>query len=108
MFKIFSHRQTAAPVVSEMADPITAREDFTIFDVDKLTVAQILSTLRLDTIDFATANDLTWAASDFVIRNVPVRVKLTENLDTIYIFDGETFFNSRAAAHYIENQPVQF
>ncbi|SRR5258705_6612508 len=108
MFKINFYHQTAAAEVPALPAGIITREDFTLFNVDKMTVAQILSTLRLDTIDFVTNNQLTWGASDFVVRGVPVRVKLTESYDVVYIFDGETVFTSKDAAAHIEQQVVQF
>lgn len=104
MFKLNFHRQTA-PAAEETAAPaeIIVREDFTLFNVDQMTVSQILQTLRADTIEFVEDNRLTWGASDFNVRGVDVRVKLTENWDVIYIFDGQTFFNSHDASKFIES-----
>lgn len=108
MFKLNFFHQIAAAEETAAPAEIIVREDFTLFNVDQMTVVQLLQTLRADTIDFAEDNRLTWAASDFVVRNVPVRVKLTENWDVIYVFDGETIFNTKDAAAFIEQQAVQF
>lgn len=107
MFKINFSRQTAPAAEEPAALPeILVREDFTLI-VDDLTVTQILQTLRADTIDFVEDNRLAWGASDFNVRGVDVRVKLTENWDVVYIFDGATMFNTKDAAAYIEAQ-MQF
>lgn len=108
MFKLNFHRQIApAAETPALPEQVIVREDFTM-NIDGLTVKQLLQTLRADTIDFVEDNRLTWGASDFVIRNVPLRVKLTEAWDVIYIFDGKTFFNTQDAAAFIEQQVVQF
>lgn len=108
MFKLnFFHQIAAVEETPAPAAKIIVREDFTI-NVDGLTVTQLLQTLRADTIDFAEDNRLTWAASDFVIMGVPLRVKLTQNWDIIYVFDGETFFNIKDTAAFIQTQAVQF
>jgi hypothetical protein len=108
MFKLNFFHQIAAAEETAAPAEIIVREDFTLFNVDQMTVIQLLQTLRADTIDFAEDNRLTWAASDFVIKGVPLRVKLTENHDVIYIFDGETIFTSKDAAAFIQTQAVQF
>lgn len=105
MFKINFHRQTAPAAETVSVDPITAREDFTI-NVDGKTIQELLITLRLDTIDFAEDNNLTWAASDFNIRGVDVRVKMTEARDIVYIFDGAIQFNTKDAAAFIQANEV--
>jgi len=108
MFKLNFFHQIATAEETVVPAETIVREDFTIYNVDQMTVTQLLQTLRADTISFVEDNRLTWGASDFVIQNIPLRVKLTENWDVIYIFDGETFFNSKDAAAFIQTQAVQF
>lgn len=103
--KLFVSHQKA---VEETASIPVVREDFTLYDVDKMTVRQILDVLRRDTIEFAEDNRLAWAATDFIIHNVPVRVKLTEAYDIVYVVDSETIFNPREAINAIKAQSVQF
>lgn len=103
------HRQTAVAADETPASAeLIVREDFTLFNVDSMTVTQILDILRRDTIEFVEDNRLTWGVSDFVVQSVPVRVKLTENWDVVYSVNGETTFNKQHAAELIKSQSVQF
>lgn len=106
--KLFFSRQTAPaaePVVE--AEPVGFREDFTL-EVDSMTVTQILNELRCRTIEFSERYELAWAATDFVVHNVPVRVKLTENQDVFYFVDGDLFFNAKDAVAAVKNSQIQF
>lgn len=106
--KFFLSRQTA-PTEIISSEPVTVREDFILTeDVSQMTVSKILSILRRDTIEFTEKYNLTWGVTDFVIHNVPVRVKLTENQDVWYYVDGELVFNAQQAVELIKSQAVTF
>lgn len=100
----FSHQ---AEAVQETVQPIIVREDFIIDNSDDMTIRTILHTLRERTITFVENNNLNWGATDFEVRGIPTRVKLTENYDVIYIIDGDNFFDLKMAIEAIHSL-VQF
>lgn len=91
--KFTSRIEIAQAIDTTPVEPVIVRKDFFIADLDNKTIHDIFNLLRDHTIDFALDNGLTWAATDFNLDGVPVRVKLTESYDVAYVVDGLNTFN---------------
>ncbi len=105
--KLFFFRKTApAPQAAPVAAPVEIREDFFIENVDNMTLREVLNALRERTVRFTTTNDLLWGVTDFNLREVQVRVKLTEAQDVAYVINGINTFDLQEAIRMIKNQQV--
>lgn len=101
--KIFFAHQTAAPADEQPETPrdTIVREDFT-WDIDNLTVEQLIANLRTWTVDFSSREGTTWAITDFDYQGVEIRCKLTEAQDIVYAVNGESVFHPRAAVNLVQ------
>lgn len=103
----FFSQQLEAAAEAEISEPVIVREDFTITEADEMPIRALLHSLRERTITFVEDNRLAWGATDFTVRGIPTRVKLTEDYDVVYIIDGINFFDLKEAIEAIHAQ-IQF